>query len=307
MFRWLAISLAIVALLIGGCTSPAQKVVEQTTGTSINQKGDTVTIKGKDGEQFTLSSTMPDELKNFPAPAGFKLENASSISAGADKTATATWKGKAPITDVAAFYKKYAADQNWQVGLTFGDATSGQIHGTAPDNMNYIVSYSLGSDGGTEITVMASKVKATPTKEPATATTVAVAKAAATSTKPQTTPAPEAPATTTQESLPNEIKDIPLPSGFALEKDGAFRLASGNNVSVNATFYGTGDMAKIQAFFESQMVSKGWEKDTVLAIGDQVTMMFTQQKNNLDLSIGISVVKKDPGLEIIMMYSSEQS
>ena len=296
-----------MAVLVGGCAQAAQKAVEQTTGTSINQSGDTVTVKGKDGEQLTISSTIPDELKTFPVPSGFTSDSASSMTSGGDKLSVGTWTGKATLADVGTFYKQTAATQGWEVTMTFGDNTSGQMQATGSDNMGYVITYSAKDGGVVEVSVMASKTKATPTvaTAAATPTTQAAAKVAATAARPQATPTTSAPETTSNATLPNELKDIPLPSGFALEQDGSFRIENGNKIGATGTFYGTGDMAQIQAFYEQQMVAKGWTQEMAINIGEQVTMQYSKKTNNQTLGIGISVVTKDPGLEIMMLYSAE--
>lgn len=125
MFRLVIISFLIVAFLLTGCAQAAQKAVEQATGVQVDQKGENVTIKNKDGEQMTFSSNVPDELKNFPVPPGFSVDasGAGSMSTGADKVSVATWKGKGSVDDVVAFYKKTMADQGYKedFAMTAGD------------------------------------------------------------------------------------------------------------------------------------------------------------------------------------------
>ncbi|MCL4535488.1 MAG: hypothetical protein M1370_10070 [Bacteroidetes bacterium] len=125
MFRVAIVSLVILALLLTGCAQAAQKAVEQATGVQVDQKGENVTIKGKDGEQLTVSSNVPDELKNFPVPPGFtaQKDGAGTLSTGGAKTSVASWKGKGKVEDTVAFYKKTLTDQGYkeEMSMTAGD------------------------------------------------------------------------------------------------------------------------------------------------------------------------------------------
>lgn len=145
--------------MLGGCAAAAEKAVEQTTGVSVSEKDDTVTIKGKDGESVTINSSMPDELKAFPLPSGFKYESGGSSTSAQGQMSIATWKGKGNIAAIGEFYKKTAADQGWTVGLTMGDGEGGQLQANAKDGKNYMISFSSQEDGEIEISVMVSKSK----------------------------------------------------------------------------------------------------------------------------------------------------
>ena len=127
MLRSAIAALIIAALSVTGCAQVAQKAVEQATGVQVDQKGETVTLKGKDGEAVTLSSQTPEELKNFPVPQSFKLDSSGSMSSGGDKLSVATWKGKGTVQEVAQFYKKALSDKGWKEDLSFDSQDGAQL------------------------------------------------------------------------------------------------------------------------------------------------------------------------------------
>jgi len=109
-----------LAFLLTGCQQATQKAVEQATGVQVNQKGEAVTVKGNSGETVTYSSQVPDDLKGFPAPQGFKISQGGGMvagSKGSDKMAVATWQGKGSLQSVSDFYKKTMVDQGWKQDL----------------------------------------------------------------------------------------------------------------------------------------------------------------------------------------------
>ncbi|MDA8187675.1 MAG: hypothetical protein M0T85_06005 [Dehalococcoidales bacterium] len=128
MLRIAIVSLAIIALLVTGCGQVAQKAVEQATGVQVNQKGDSVTVKGKDGQSVQFSSQMPDELKDFPVPQGFKLDSSGSMSSGGDKLSVASWKGNGTVQDVAQFYKKNLTEKGWKEESSFNSQDGGLLN-----------------------------------------------------------------------------------------------------------------------------------------------------------------------------------
>jgi hypothetical protein len=157
MLRALFALQLVVVLLVSGCAQAAQTVVEKTTGVQVNQKGDTVTVKGKDGEQVTISSKLPDELKTFPVPQGFSLETSGSMSSGDGNLATGSWKGKASVQDVAAFYKKTMTDQGWKEEYTFSADDASQAS-YSKDGQLANVTMSK-EDSGSTVTVLLTKKK----------------------------------------------------------------------------------------------------------------------------------------------------
>ncbi len=152
MFRLAFVVVIVAALLTGCCGQITQQAVEQTTGVKVEQgssgQPDKVTIKGKDGESLTISSEVPAELKNFPVPAGFKLEptGGGSLQSGADKTSVATWKAKANVDDVVAFYKQQMASQGYKEEMAMTSSDGGVLVYSKGDSS---VTVTLGKEGDT--------------------------------------------------------------------------------------------------------------------------------------------------------------
>lgn len=142
------VALTVLAFLLTGCQQATQKAVEQASGAQVNQKGDTVTIKGQDGQSVTISSEVPDALKNFPAPQGFKISESGSMAG--DKAngnlAMASWQGKGSVKDVSDFYKKSMVDQGWKQESALDAEDMSQLQYTKGQNQA-VVTISSETDG----------------------------------------------------------------------------------------------------------------------------------------------------------------
>jgi hypothetical protein len=125
--RSTGIFLILVALFLVSCGQVVPKAVEGATGIQTNQQGDTVTIKGKDGESLTFSSQVPEELKDFPVPQGFKYDSSGSMSMGGDRLAVGTWTGKAAMPTVIEFYQKELPRQGWKEESNFTSDDGGLL------------------------------------------------------------------------------------------------------------------------------------------------------------------------------------
>jgi hypothetical protein len=114
MARVVAVSILTITLLLTSCGMVAQKAVEQATGTQIDTQGQSVIVKGNQGEQITMGAALPDELKFLPLPPGFVPAGGLSMATGTDKNVTGIWRGKAPIDQVSAFYGKEMVNMGWK-------------------------------------------------------------------------------------------------------------------------------------------------------------------------------------------------
>ncbi len=133
MKRLVVMGMVVLVLASAGCQQAAekatQKAVEQATGVQISQKGDQVTLKGKDGEAITIGSQVPDELKNFPVPQGFKAakDGFGSMSSKGDALSVGSWEGSGTPDSVLEFYKKTMPGQGWTEDYSFSAEDGGQI------------------------------------------------------------------------------------------------------------------------------------------------------------------------------------
>jgi hypothetical protein len=315
MSRTLFAAAVVVTLLLTGCSGSAQPSATAQAGTTQPTKqasvapassqsgaqGQSYTITGQDGAKVTVNSGLPEELKSFPVPAGFAYDSGGSMSAqgqGGGSLNVATYKGKMSLNDAIAYYKQTAASKGWTEGMSFSDNKGGQLWYTTPDSYSYIVSFTLQDDGTTEISVLGGKDKATAVPTKAAAATQAPTKPAATTApaKPAATPTPSGPALTGNSALPQELQDLPMPSGFAVEKDGVMRVASGGKFQMAAaTLFGQGEPAAIGDWYLQNLKTKGWQEAFSQSGEDEVTLMLQQTKNGGELTLAINISKRDDG------------
>lgn len=125
MLRSVFIGIAVSAMLLMGCQQAAQKAIEQTTGTKVEQKGDGAVITGKDGEKVVVGTQLPDEFKTFPVPDGFALDASSTVTHGQEKMTMAGWMGKGTGQSVAEFYKQKLTADGWTENVSTVEASGG--------------------------------------------------------------------------------------------------------------------------------------------------------------------------------------
>jgi hypothetical protein len=278
-----------ISSLLSGCGFVAQQVVEQTTGAKIDQSGQTMSIKGKDGEAVVLGATIPDELKGFPVAAGFTPQAGASFSGGGDKGITGVWKGKGDIAQIAAFFKKELTSQGWTEDLAM-DSPAAIIRQYLKGDDGAMLT--IGKEDKTDsvtVSIILSKVKG---KTPSGGQTPAA------SSKPGAA-VPSGPPTTDVSNLPAELRDIPMPTGFSPIKDTISRQASGGKfTAAAANWYGKGKVQAIVEFFQKNLPPKGWEEEESNIYEDSgfIRMVSAAKKQALDLTITVM----DDGMEIMM-------
>lgn len=113
----LAMALVMMALGAGGCGSIAKKSVESATGVSVDESGDSITIKGDDGSSMEVNSGegklaegFPDEIPLYDGAirdsSAFKMDTASTF--------TALIGTNDSIDDVRKFYDQALAENGWK-------------------------------------------------------------------------------------------------------------------------------------------------------------------------------------------------
>lgn len=305
--KFLSIVLAAsVGLALAGCQQVAQKAVEQTTGVSIDQKGDSVTVKGKDGETVNFSSEMPAELKDLPVPAGLKFDGSGSMSANGDKLAVANYKGKGALQPIVDHYQKTLPGLGWKEESNIMTDTGGLLSfsSTKSSADSLTVSFNKGEGDAVEVSLMFGKSKNTPVAK-ATSSAQAAAKSdspdatptAQPEAKPAATETPAPPKTTDASAVPAELKDIPIPSGFQPLKDGMLRATEGGKFqSAVATYAGKTGVKEAGEALQKGLTGKGWNEEEFVAGEDESAGFFTNPKDNLMLNV--VVTKTDTGTEI---------
>ena len=310
MLRGAGIVLLTFAVLLSGCAQAAQKAVEQATGVQTSQKGDTVTVKGKDGESVVVSSTTLEEFKSFPVPEGFKLESSGSVSSKGEKLSVATWKGKGSLPEVDKFYQKTMPGQGWTEESVFTTDTGSMLSFNKGD-INVVITTSK-QDDVVDIAVMLGKSA----QQPAAATpkqTTGSSSAMATPTpakpeptqKPEATPTPAGPTLTDASALPAELKDLPVPSGFSLVKDSAVRMAAGGKFQTAvAKWFGKTSVKEVGQFYQKALPGKGWTEEQFAEGEDNIGGSYRNEKAKMMLVL--LVEKTDAGTEILMEVVAQE-
>lgn len=326
VLRVAVVALAVLAVLLSGCQQAAQKAVEQATGVQTSQKGDTVTVKGKEGETVVISSQVPEEFKSFPVPQGFKLDSSGTMTQGGDKLSVASWKGNSTFQAVQEFYQKAMPGQGWKEEASFATDTGGMLSYSKGDQNGLTITYGKEGDDIT-ITAMLGKSTAKPSGSGTTSGSSASGSAAKPAgsdassgakptaaagrpeptPKPEATPTPEAPKTTDASALPAELKDVPVPSAFAIVKDSVMRQAEGGQFkAAEARWFGKTSLKETAAFYAKTMPGKGWNEDSSEGGEDSASFLYTNLYTNAkdsDLTLEIEVEKVEAGTEIWMRLS----
>lgn len=157
-FRTLVLVL-FAALLLGsvGCEAIArkasEKVVENATGTKIDQDGDQVTIKGEDGREVTASSSdegieMP---KDFPEDVPV-YEGKITASLKANEGSTLGIETADSVADVYDWYVGKVKDEGWKSTGEFKTEDGGMI-AAEKDGRQLSVTISADSDEKTAIII----------------------------------------------------------------------------------------------------------------------------------------------------------
>ncbi len=302
---FLFVALLSLSVLVVGCAAAAQQAVQQATGVEVKQGGNQVTVKGTDGNSVTIDSTIPAELNDFPVPQGFKSEGGGSMTSGGDKMAAVSWKGTGQVQTVLDFYKTSLPGKGWKEESTFVSGDGAMLNYSKPDGYGLTVTVSADDKNNITVAVLGGKSSKTPTPA-AQAQAQPTAKPQASSSKPEATPtpepttAPQAPATTDASAIPAELKDAPLPSGFAPVKNSATRVATGGKFQMAyVEYFGKTSVKDASAWYTSNLASKGWEVSLEQG-GEDESVFICTSKADSTLTLSINVSADDAGTNIIL-------
>lgn len=132
----------------------AEKAVEKATGVKVEDKGDTVTVTTKDGDQVTLSGQEGKLPEGFPLPlikgatvgSGSKITTNNKVGFTAEITYTGTHK------DTADFYEKALKDLGIKVertDVTSDGETTVMLIGSSDKHDAWVMLNGKGDKGGT--------------------------------------------------------------------------------------------------------------------------------------------------------------
>jgi hypothetical protein len=305
----------LVTLGLAGCQAvgqtPAQKAVEQVTGGQVSQSGDSVTIKTGTGESVTFNGQAPDELKAFPVPAGFTLDKDGygSMTTQDGTMATATWVGSGGVGAAGDFYTGTLPKQGWTQTMAIDSGTSRVFTYDKGEHSAWV---SIDDDGGkTRIAVLYGRQtnRPTPTAARAVAAPAATAEARAgtsvddAASRPQPTATSEAPTLTDPSVLPNELRAIPLASGFGIVKGSAQRIAEGGVFRMaTARAFGKLSVTDVESFYKQALVGQ-WKQDSEFAGEDECQLAYTSKTEDT-LALNIDIEKVDAGTEVTLTLLS---
>lgn len=157
----LVVALLAAMLMVGGCDAIAKKAVESATGVSVDENGDSTTIKGADGSELTVNNGEGKLAEGFPTnipvyagtivdSAGMTVNNASTWTASIDTADS--------VDDIKAFYKKELEAQGWKITseVDQNDTSGGRLvlFGAESGDLTLTVTINL-ADGKTTIGLLA--------------------------------------------------------------------------------------------------------------------------------------------------------
>lgn len=315
MVRTFVIATAALALLLSACTgtpsAPQATPAPQATQASVSVAvpaavaNQNAPVPSKStGSSVNAPASLPVGLKDFRVPSGFSLETAGTIAAGGSQMDTGTWRGKAKVADVSAFYKQYATEQGWEIATTIENNDSGQVYATGKDGLSYIVSYTERNNEEVDLSVMAGKeAQATPPTG-SQAIAPSVPKVTTLAEKPQAQPAPVSPALADVSEIPNELKDVPIPSGFGVVKDSAFRMTVGTGVTATVSLSGQGEIENIKDFYVQAFKARGLQEQVVMSTADETTVIYGGMKDGKQSILSAGIEKTDTGIGVTINYTS---
>ncbi len=133
--RKFAVALALLAMVLSGCglaekaadkvaEKAAEKAVEAATGVKVESDKNSVTVKGKDGEQVTFSNSEDGKIpEGFPLPVyrGAKVLSGSDVKSEGKTLWVVELQVKGDVTDVADFYEKAFQERGFEISRTDTD------------------------------------------------------------------------------------------------------------------------------------------------------------------------------------------
>jgi hypothetical protein len=157
----LIICIAAVALSVGGCQLVAQKATEgalkTATGGAVDVNGNSVTIKGKDGSQATVSgdTKIPADFpSDVPMRDDGNVKAVITNQTAKGKSFMVNIQFKVPQSEVLGWYKTQLESGGWTITSTVTTGDGGMVAADKGDISVNIVTGSDNSDGYTSAVTM---------------------------------------------------------------------------------------------------------------------------------------------------------
>jgi hypothetical protein len=290
---WLAAVLCLL-LIVGACgpvvTGPGASRIEQTPV-----------------EWNAPTLTQPSDLRDFPVPSGFVAERASISSAGGDPVALGAWKGKGSVEATIAFYQRTLVEQGWAEEYTFARPDGGQ---TAYSRSGSVATVTLARRGDELQAGVLIARDGYGTGSPGKAGVGSpIAPPTAVALRPATAPAPipslPAPtgsaasssgsATAYALDVPEEMRRVPIPSGFTLVEGSAQRFTHGDGTTLAMTMWtGKGTVADVAEYYRHTMPEPGWMALSFRETNGGFAAQFSSQED-LGVTVGIELTEVSTG------------
>lgn len=158
----LLVCFAVLAVSVTGCEMIAQKATEKglsaATGGAVNVSGDSVTLKGKDGTEATVSGD-----NKIPAdfPKDVPMRDDGTVNAVITNQAPGGGTGymlnirfKIPQTELLEWYNTQLKDGGWTIVSTVSTGDGGMVAAEKGDLTINVVTGSETQDGFTSVVTM---------------------------------------------------------------------------------------------------------------------------------------------------------
>ena len=158
----LIICLASLAVSVSGCQLIAQKATEgalkSATGGAVNVNGDSVTIKGKDGTEATVSDNTKIPA-DFPAEVPLRDDGTVKAAITNQNPSGGTSymlniRFKVPQAELLAWYKSELEKGSWTITSTVATGDGGMVAAEKGNLQLNVVTSSDNSDGFTSVITM---------------------------------------------------------------------------------------------------------------------------------------------------------
>ena len=158
-----ACSAGLLVVALAGCGKVADKVakkgvekgIEKSTGASIDSNGNGITIKDKNGNEYSAgqANSLPEGWPKdiLPVPDGFKIVGSTKLKQSDGMSRSVSAQGKGDPEKIVASYKKRLTSAGYEIQT---ESQIGGMNSIAAKKGNTNVSVgAVGDSGSSDITV----------------------------------------------------------------------------------------------------------------------------------------------------------